>query len=77
MYEFVVKVGEDILKTMSLNWQQVCRAVQPSIDGDMTLNEEKQVLAKVTKNIYHRKPSILPITFSQVSSYLHVDVHAR
>lgn len=74
MYEFVAKVGEDILKTMSLNWQQVCRA---SIDGDMTLNEEKQVLAKVTKNIHHRKPSILPITFSQVNSYLHVDVHAR
>ena len=49
MYEFVAKVGEDILKTMSLNWQQVCRAVQPSIDGEITLNEEKQVLAKVTK----------------------------
>ena len=70
MFEFVAKVGEDILRTMSLNWQKVCKTVLPSIDGEMTLNEEKQVLARVTKNIYHRKPSILPITFSQVSSYL-------
>ena len=67
MYEFVAKVGEDILRTMSLNWQQMCKIVLPSIDGEMTLDEEKQVLARVTKNIYHRKPSILPITFSQTS----------
>ena len=70
MYEFVAKVGEDILRTMSLNWQQMCKTIFPSIDGEMTLDEEKQVLTRVTKNIYHRKPSILPITFSQVSSYL-------
>ena len=68
MYKFVAKVGENIPRTMSLNWQQMCKTVLPSIDGEMTLDEEKQVLARVTKNIYHRKPSILPIVFSKVSS---------
>ena len=67
MYEFVAKVGEDILRTMSLNWQQMCKIVLPRFDGEMTLDEEKQVFARVTKNMYHRKPSILPITFSQVN----------
>ena len=51
MYEFVAKAGEDILRTMSLNWQHMCKIVLPSIDGEMTLDEEKQVLARVTKKI--------------------------
>ena len=58
MYEFTAKVGEDILRTMSVDWQQVCKAVLPTINGAMTVSEEKQVLTRVTKNIYHRKPSI-------------------
>ena len=67
MFEFAAKVGEDVMKTWRLNWLQMCTTVLPSIDGEITLDEEKQVLARVNKNIYHRKPSVLPITFVQVS----------
>ena len=77
MYEFVAKVDEDILRTMSVNWKQMCKSVLPSIDGEMTLGDEKQALTRVTKNTYHRKPSVLPITFTQVSSFLTGKLNGR
>ena len=41
MYEFVAKVDEDILRTMSVNWKQMCKSVLPSIDSEMTIGDEK------------------------------------
>ena len=67
MFEFAAKVGDDVMKTMRLNWLQMDTTALPSVDGEITPDEEKQVLARVNKNIYHRKPSVLPITFVQVS----------
>ena len=75
MYEFVAKVGEDTFKSMSHNWQHICKRVVPSTDEEMTFSDEKLVLARVTKNIYHRKPSVLPITFCEVSSGLLMHPH--
>ena len=52
MYEFVAIVGEDMLKTISLNWQQTCKIILRSIDGEMTLVEEKQIFARINDQIH-------------------------
>ena len=51
---------------MEKNWQKVCHVLLP--DCDTTLANERKVLQMVEKNIYHKKPQMLPVTLAEVSS---------
>lgn len=68
LYEFNKVCGdpEDIVITMESNWNKVCLKLLPDCD-ELTLSGQRQVLQMVEKNIYHKKPSMLPITLAMVS----------
>ena len=66
LYEFNKVCGEDVVGAMEKNWQRVCQTLLPDCD-DLTPANERKVLQIVEKNIYHKKPQILPITLAIVS----------
>ncbi len=69
LYEFKKIIQEcSIVETMETNWRGVGNKVlgnQVSNDR-MTFCVERQLLDVVNKNVYHRKPSNLPIVFVEV-----------
>ena len=64
---------DDIKDIMNKNWKMTCdRLLGSGGDSDIPFEQEQQVLSIITKNVYHKKPSILPIEFVEVSvAYLH------
>lgn len=71
LFEFDQKMGEDM---MLVNWRHVCCTILKDINADsnVTQAEEKKVLTTVTRNIFHRKPSVLPVTFVEVGTKMYI-----
>ena len=57
---------EDVITNMEKNWHKVCGVLIPNCQEPPTLSNEKKALLIVEKNIYHKKPAMLPITLSPV-----------
>ncbi len=68
LYEFNKVCDEDdMASVMEKNWYKVCEVLIPNCQEPPTLLDEKKALQMVEKNIYHKKPAIMPITLSPVS----------
>lgn len=57
----------DILSVMEKNWQSACSKIMQEIPDELTFKDEKQILNIITKNVYHKMPSKLPISFVEVA----------
>ena len=68
-----IQMGEDMKATMVVNWQHVCCTILKK-DEDVIPQKEKKVLTMVTKNVFHRKPSVFPITFVEVEVLYALDL---
>lgn len=52
---------------MGKNWVKVCKKLLPNASDEFTLADERKALHIIEKNIYHKRPSIMPITVDKVS----------
>ena len=52
---------------MGKNWVKVCKKLLPNTSDELTLADERKALQIIEKNIYHKRPSIMPITIHKVS----------
>jgi hypothetical protein len=53
---------------MEENWRKVCHILLPNSQAVApTFSEEKKILLMIERNIYHKKPSMVPITLTPVS----------
>ena len=43
-----------MMETMRMNWERVCEQLG-GISGSPSYIDEKNILAKIVKNVYHRK----------------------
>ena len=55
LHEFNVMEGKDMLETVKANWERVCEQLN-GISGSSSYIDEKNVLAKIVRNVYHKKP---------------------
>ena len=67
MYEFKQIIAENIVTVMASNWQTTCGMICPDLSAAPKFMEEKHILGVITKNIYHKRPPKLPITFIEVN----------
>lgn len=66
-YEFKETINShDITEAMASNWMGICKRLFPEKKDDMSFTDEKQAMDVLTRNLYHRKPSSLPVEFVQV-----------
>lgn len=66
LYEFNSLEEKDMLETMKTNWKRVCEKLGDS--DSIIYEEEKKVIQKVERNVYHRK-GISPIVIEEVCLY--------
>ena len=53
---------------MSKNWLKTCATLLSKSDSEeFSFDDERQALQMVEKNIYHKRPSMVVITFAIVS----------
>ena len=64
LHEFNNLEGKDMMETMKTNWRQICEQLKSTSESDPTA-EEKNVLLKVEKNVYHRKTAS-PVVIEEV-----------
>ena len=53
-----------MMETMKANWKQICEKLKTASESDPA-GEEKNVLLKIEKNVYHRKTAS-PIVIVEV-----------
>ena len=74
LYELCKIRESDVVKTMGMNWKKVGRKLLPPAVGisdderQLSFAEDKRILQTVEKNIYHKKPPLLLISFAPVSA---------
>ena len=71
LFEFTKLCDGDVVTNMAKNWQDVCATLLPNKDH-LCFADEWRSLQIIEKNIYHKKPSTLLITFNIVSPLRHI-----
>ena len=64
LHEFNNLEGKDMLETMKFNWKRVCQQLKSHVECTESV-EEREVLLKIEKNVYHRKTAS-PVVITEV-----------
>ena len=64
LHELNSTEGKDMVETMKFNWKRICQQLKSDKECTESV-EERKVLLKIEKNVYHRKTAS-PVVITEV-----------